>query len=330
MFTSSYSQFKYWKTYIKRNRFSYDQIPDQTGKVVIVTGANIGLGYATTVALAGHGAHVFLACRDQERATNAIERAKRDIKEKYPHAASPKLEFLELDLNDMSKARQAAKDFLAKNLPLHLLICNSGILMVPFELSADGIETQFAVNHMGHFVFTTTLLDRLRATEPSRVVIVSSIAHEAARSGGIDFETLNVRTKGSNAFFRYARSKLANVLFAKALARRLEQDRVYVNVAHPGYVHTGLLRHTRAAWGVAFNSIMETITKIIALKPEAGCLTQLYLAISPDIEEHDIRGRYFIPIGNEIKPSAYARDEILQEKLWLFSEKLVREKIGEI
>ncbi|KAH7044325.1 hypothetical protein BKA57DRAFT_469292 [Linnemannia elongata] len=230
----------------------------------------------------------------------------------------------------MSKSRQAAKDFLAKNLPLHLLVCNSGISMVPFELSADGIETQFAVNHMGHFVFTVALLDRLKATEPSRVVVVSSIAHEAARSGAIDFETLNVRTKGNNAYFRYARSKLANILFAKALARRLEKDRVYVNVVHPGYVYTGLFRHTKAAWGAVFNSVITTMTKIIALKPEVGCLTQLYLATSPEIEEKDIRGRYFIPTGNEIKPSKYARNEVLQEKLWLFSEKKAREKIGNI
>jgi NAD(P)-dependent dehydrogenase (short-subunit alcohol dehydrogenase family) len=143
------TQLAFWKTFITPNRYSHDQIPDLTGKVAIVTGANTGLGYATTVALAAHGAHVFLACRNKQRAEDAITRATAEIKETYPHASEPKLEFLELDLNDMTKSRQAAQEFLKKGLPLHILINNSGIMMCPFALSADGIETQFAVNHMG-------------------------------------------------------------------------------------------------------------------------------------------------------------------------------------
>ena len=143
-------QLKFWKTYFTPNHYSDKQIPNLTGKVAIVTGANTGLGYATTVSLAGHGAHVFLACRSRERAMDAIERAKKEIKEKYPNAAEPKLEFLELDLGSMKKSRESAKNFLSKNLPLHILVCNSGIMLTPFGLSADGIEEQFAVNHMGY------------------------------------------------------------------------------------------------------------------------------------------------------------------------------------
>ncbi|KAF9110262.1 hypothetical protein BGX27_006580, partial [Mortierella sp. AM989] len=226
MVFSSISQLHFWKTYFTPNRYSLDKIPDQSGKVAIVTGANTGLGYITTVALAANGAHVFLACRSEERATNAIERAKAEIKEKYPNATDPKLEFLELDLNDMSKTQRAAKTFLDRGLPLHLLICNSGIMTTPFELSADGIETQFAVNYMGHFLFTMTLLDRIKESQPSRIVNISSIVHEFVLSGGIDFDTLNDETK-SDTITRYARSKLANILFTKALARRLEKERVY-------------------------------------------------------------------------------------------------------
>jgi len=147
--SSSVTQLSFWKTFFTPRRYSDELIPDQTGKVAIVTGANTGLGYATTIALAGHGAHVFLACRSKDRALAAIEKAKKEIKEKYPRAAAPKLEFLELDLNDMNKARKAAKEFLSKGLPLHLLVNNSGIMTTPFALSADGIEQQFAVNHMG-------------------------------------------------------------------------------------------------------------------------------------------------------------------------------------
>lgn len=142
-------QILWWKSFFSR-RYSYDKIPDQTGKVAIVTGANTGLGYATTVALAARGAHVFLACRSKERALGAIERAQKEIKEKHPQAPVPKLEFLQLDLNSIKKSQQAADEFLSKGLPLHILVNNSGIMMTPFELSEDGIEQQFAVNHVGY------------------------------------------------------------------------------------------------------------------------------------------------------------------------------------
>ncbi|KAG0251008.1 hypothetical protein BG011_007908, partial [Mortierella polycephala] len=140
----------YWKTLVQRARFSYDDIPDLTGKVAIVTGANTGLGYATTIALASHGVHVILACRSEAKAMEAIEKAKVDVKKMNPMIkGDPKLEFLSLDLNDMNSCHRAAKQFLEKGLPLHLLVNNGGIMTSPFALSADGIEQQFAVNHMG-------------------------------------------------------------------------------------------------------------------------------------------------------------------------------------
>src|SRR5690349_14197802 len=150
MFTNSLTQLAWWKTLLTPNNYSHDKIPDLTGKVAIVTGANSGLGYATTVALAANGARVFLACRSRERAQEAIENARAEIKAKYPKAPTPQLEFLELDLNDMTKSSQAAQEFLKKGLPLHILVNNSGIMNCPYALSADGIETQFAVNHMGY------------------------------------------------------------------------------------------------------------------------------------------------------------------------------------
>ncbi|KAG0348398.1 hypothetical protein BC939DRAFT_403561 [Gamsiella multidivaricata] len=323
---SSIKQLAYWKTYFTPNRYSNDLIPDQTGKVAIVTGANTGLGYATMVALAGHGAHVFLACRSEERALHAVEKAKQEIKEKYPRAPAPNLEFLELDLNDMSKCKKAANEFLNKGLPLHLLVNNSGIMTTPFALSADGIEQQFAVNHMGHFVFTTALLDRIKESQPSRIVVLSSHSHERPVEGGIDFDTLNDE-KMSTIVSRYGRSKLANVLFGKALARRFADTQVYVNIVHPGFVATELQRHNKELFGPVVLRVLEAITAVMAMTPEVGALTQLYVATSPEIVNKDIRGRYFVPIANEIQPSAYAQDEELQEKLWAFSEKLVIEKV---
>ncbi|KAF9581393.1 hypothetical protein BGW38_001610 [Lunasporangiospora selenospora] len=296
----------FWKTYVSGPKYSYDQMPDLTGKVAIVTGANIGLGYATMVALAGHGAHVFAACRSKQRATEAIERALVEVKERFPNTApqDPQIEFLELDLNDLHKVRRAAKEFLDRGLPLHILVNNSGIMGVPYQLSADGIESQFAVNHMGHFVFTMDLLDRIKTSQPSRIVVLSSLGHETTVKGGIDFETLNDETK-SSAMTRYGRSKLANILFGKALARRLKDERVYVNIAHPGFVATALSRSANETYGASAEKVFDFMKSWMAMTPETGALTQLYLATT-----------------------AYARDEELQEKLWEFSEELVREKLG--
>ncbi|KAF9356615.1 hypothetical protein BGX26_005005 [Mortierella sp. AD094] len=334
-FHNSQSQWKFWKTYFTPDRFSHDQIPDLTGKVAIVTGANTGLGYATTVALAANGARVFMACRNKERAMNAIERAKAEIKEKYPQASEPKLEFMELDLNDMKKTRQSARDFLAKNLPLHILVCNAAVSITPFELSADGIETQFAVTHTGyHFVLTMTLLERLKETKPSRVMVVSSITHEAILDSKINLEIVNDNDLSDPDFYhfptiRYSRCKFANVVFAKALARRLEKESVYVNIAHPGLVQTELQRYSGEAMGESFKTSVKQYYSLVGCSPEVGSLTQLYLATSPEIEERDIRGRYFIPTANEIEPDYRARDEKIQEEYWEFTENLVREKIGD-
>ncbi|KAH7052606.1 hypothetical protein BKA57DRAFT_490858 [Linnemannia elongata] len=319
-----FSQLAFWKTYFTPDRYSVAQIPDLTGKVAIVTGANTGLGYTTMVALAGRGAHVFLACRSQKRAIAAIETALLEIRSKYPLlTTAPKLEFLELDLMDINKTQQAAKEFLRKDLPLHILVCNAGIQVVPFELSADGIEAIFAVNHIGHFVFTIALLDRLKTSQPSRVVMISSIAHEAFPPRvGIDFDTLNDPTKSTD-LSRYGRSKLANVLFAKALARRVANDNVYVNACHPGFIPR-FLEPQDDTWKEWFDCIVKNA---VTLTAERAALTQLYLATSPEIEERDVRGKYFIPVANEIEPAALARNERLQEELWAFSEDIVREKV---
>lgn len=161
--------------------YSYDQIPDLTGKYALVTGANQGIGYSTTLGLVSHGAHVTMACRTEAKANEAIEKLHKDVAAKYPHSAAAAqvakghrlpLDFLQLDLNDLNKTQKSAQEFLSRGLPLHILINNSGIAGDPWGLSADGIESHFAVNHLGHFVFTLALLDRLKESQPSRVVVV--------------------------------------------------------------------------------------------------------------------------------------------------------------
>ncbi|KAF9199297.1 hypothetical protein BGZ59_004057 [Podila verticillata] len=287
------------------------------------------------VALGAHGAHVIAACRSEQRATEAIEKAKQEIKTNYPNAPEPNLEFLQLDLNDINNCAQAAKNFLKKGLPLHILINNSGIMTTPFALSADGIEQQLAVNHVGHFVFTMGLLQKIKESQPSRIVVLrtdlwyiknSSLGHEGHPKGGIDFESINDE-KASDPVSRYGRSKLANILFGKALARRLKDERVYVNIVHPGYVATELTRHGEDTFGKATAVFFEYLTMVMAMKPEVGALTQLYCATSPEIENKDIRGKYFIPIANELDPNPIAFDEDLQERLWSWTENIVREKL---
>ncbi|KAG0041187.1 hypothetical protein BGZ83_002198 [Gryganskiella cystojenkinii] len=320
------TQFAFWKTMVIPKRFSHDKIPDLTGKVAIVTGANSGLGYATTVALAGNGAHVFMACRSKDRAFAAIEKAKKEIKQKYPQAAEPKLEFLELDLSDINKSKRAADAFLETGQPLHILVNNSGLGGGKLTLSADGIEQIFAVSHLGHFVFTLGLLDRIKESQPSRIVMLSSSLHEHTVKGGIDFETLNDDTK-SDPHQRYGRSKLAPVLFGKALARRLGDEKVFVNAAHPGFVSTEMTDPKKASFGRIGKAIFGFFVRNLAVTADIGALTQLHLATSPEIENKAITGGYFIPIGHQIQPSKYARDEQLQEKLWTWSEETVRKHL---
>ena len=169
------------------------------------------------------------------------------------------------------------------------------------------------------------LLNRMKESQPSRIVNVSSLGHEQSVPGGIDFDTLNDSTKSDN-ISRYGRSKLALVLFTKALARRLVNDRVYVNVAYPGFVLTDTDRDANE-FGVFEKFALSITLKLMGMPPDVGALTQLYLATSPEVEEKEIKGRYFIPIAKEIQPSSLSKDIALQDSLWTFSEKLAQEKI---
>ncbi|KAF9906126.1 hypothetical protein EC991_000922 [Linnemannia zychae] len=342
---SPFSQLAFWKSFFQRNFFSHDQIPDLTGKVAIVTGANSGLGYATTVALAAHGARVFLACRSEERATEAIEKAKAEIKAKFPYTPAPQLDFLELDQGDLNKTRHSAEEFLKLGLPLHILINNAGIYSGSLGLTVDGIERDFGVNYLGAFVFTLALLDRIKESQPSRIVIVSSYLHE--RAAGINYDTIfksgdTEQPHHLNLLDRYGRSKLAISMFTIALARRVkDQHRLFVNHCHPGYIPPEEIRppardidgsgQDEARSSTLVSKVMDGwkdwFSRQLGISVEKGVLTQLYLATSPEIENKRISGRYFWPVALELQPSSYALDEKLQEELWAYSEKFVNGKL---
>ncbi|KAF9368192.1 hypothetical protein CPC16_005594, partial [Podila verticillata] len=236
------------------------------------------------------------------------------------------LEFLQLDLNDLKKTQESAQEFLSRGLPLHILVNNSGLGGAAWGLSADGIENHFAVNHLGHFVFTNALLDRLKESQPSRIVVVSSLAYQRLPEDSFDISKINDQTVGK-PMTRYGRSKLANILFSNALARRLSGSEVRVNSIHPGLVDTHMARAAVTSSDEETKALFAHIPKESFLTPDQGALTQLYVATSSDIVKNDIRGRFFVPIAVEEGLNSKALDVDLQEQLWAYSEKIVKEKI---
>ncbi|KAI9232364.1 MAG: hypothetical protein BYD32DRAFT_428596 [Podila humilis] len=315
--------------------YSYEEIPDLSGKYALVTGANQGLGYSTTLGLVSHGAHVTLGCRTEAKANEAIEQLHKDVAERYPHSKAAAqiakghrlpLEFLQLDLNDLKKTQKSAQEYLSRGLPLHILVNNSGIGNEPWKLSADGIEVHFAVNHLGTFVFTNALVDRLKESQPSRIVVVSSLGYQFLPEDRFDISKINDETVGS-PMTRYGRSKLANILFSNALARRLVGSQVRVNSIHPGFVDTRMSRAAISSSDEDTKALFAKYPNEPFLTPDQGALTQLYVATSPDIVKNDIRGRFFVPIAVEQGLNSKALDVDLQEQLWAYSEKIVKEKI---
>ncbi|KAF9978484.1 hypothetical protein BGZ73_002149 [Actinomortierella ambigua] len=335
----SWSSPTWWKTAFGKDRFSAKDIPDLTGKVAIVTGANKGIGYHTALELAANGCKVFLACRSKERAMAAIKNIKQELwlrglgplpnyddEDGIVLSDDDQLQFLQLDLADMRQCHEAAHEFLAKGLPLHLLINNAGI---GTECSGliDGLECHMAVNHFGPFAFTLPLIDRLVESQPSRVVIVSSIAHECSVKGGINFERMHDPTLTDNHYVKYAQSKTANILFAKSLARRMVGHKVYVNVVHPGVVDTAIFDNIGALTSPRFGKFFLKLNRKCAMTAERGALTQLYCATSPEIEGNNFRGQYFIPVGYRFHPKKQLERHALQDRLWEYSEKLVTSRV---
>ncbi|KAJ3122128.1 hypothetical protein HK098_003107 [Nowakowskiella sp. JEL0407] len=305
--------------------FSVSDIPDLSGKVAIVTGGNTGLGFATVTELARKNAKVYLAARTPERAHEAISK----IKESIPNA---NIEFLELNLADLKQVKAAAEKYIASGEKIDILVNNAGIMACPFELTKDGYESQFATNHLGHFLFTTTLLPVIEKSAPSRIVNLSSMGHQFCPRGGILFDSINDE-KAMGTWQRYGQSKLANILFTKSLAEKLADKQVHVNAVHPGGVNTELARGVEASMDQNpsfFNSIIRFVKPLIMstlLTPLQGALTQLYCATSEEIVTKNYRGQYFVPFAKLSKPTVpEAESKELRDKLWEFSEKIVQEK----
>lgn len=292
--------------------FSFDKIPSMAGKVVIVTGANTGIGEVTTREIARRGGHVVMACRSLQRGEECAARIRAAV-------GGGEVDVMELDLASIASVNAFADAFLARALPLHVLVNNAGIMMCPFRVTVDGVESQWGTNHLGHFQLVRRLLGVLEQSAPSRVVVLSSLAHSMTYPEGIRFDKISSE-EGYGPVYAYGQSKLSNLLFAVELAKRVEGKRIYVNAVHPGYVRTELTRNIGDAYGSWTRPVSWVTDHLFAKSPDNGALTSLYVATSPEIEEKDYRGRYFEPTAVLGEPSKFGKDAAMAKRLWDFSE----------
>jgi NAD(P)-dependent dehydrogenase (short-subunit alcohol dehydrogenase family) len=289
-------------------------IPDQSGRTAIVTGANSGLGLVTARELARAGASVVMACRNLDKGHAAID----EVRAAVPDA---QVQLDELDLASLASVRAFTDRFKPTRDGLDLLINNAGVMGTPRRRTADGFELQFGTNHLGHFALTTALLETMEGREDARVVTLSSTAHKMGR---INFDNLN----GDRRYFRwnaYGQSKLANLLFALELDRRLRAAGSTVKslAAHPGYAATNL----QSAGPPMFDRlVMVASNALIAQSDEMGALPILYAATQPGLEG----GTYVGPDGFQeqrgypkiVQPSGRARDPETARRLWEVSERM--------
>ncbi|XP_054470600.1 retinol dehydrogenase 12 [Anoplopoma fimbria] len=266
------------------------------GKTVLITGANTGIGKETALDLAVRGARVIMACRDVDKG----EEAAASIRAAHPKA---EVEVRELDLADTCSIRAFAQKFLGEVNNLHILINNAGVMMCPYTKTIDGFEMHIGVNHLGHFLLTSLLIGLLKRSAPARIVVVSSLAHNF---GWIRFHDL--QSQGSyNSGLAYCQSKLANVLFARELARRLKGTDVTVNSVHPGTVNSDLTRHS------TLMTIFFTVFSTFLKTPREGAQTSVYCAVADEL--HSISGKHF----SDCAPAFVApqgRSEETARRLW--------------
>jgi NAD(P)-dependent dehydrogenase (short-subunit alcohol dehydrogenase family) len=279
---------------------------DMSGKICLVTGANSGIGKATALGLARRGATVVMVCRSSRKG----EVARKEIQEISGNA---NVDLLVADLSSQQAIRQLAQDFQQRYTHLHVLVNNAGSVFPRRQISLDGIEMTFALNHLAGFLLTNLLLDTIKASVPARIVNVSSESHAY---GFIDLDDLQGK-RNYKLMRAYGQSKLANVLFTYALARRLEGTSVTVNCLHPGRVATNIWTRPLPNW----LHFLRIIAYLFGISSERGALTSIYLASSPEIE--GITGKYFDKC-RAIPSVKISYDQDVQERLWRISEEWTR------
>jgi retinol dehydrogenase-12 len=269
---------------------------DLADQLFIVTGANTGIGKITARELARAGAHVLLACRSEAKTAAVIA----EITQEIPTA---RLTYLHLDLADLASVRTCAEAILARDQPIHGLINNAG-LAGQRGLTKDGFELTWGTNHLGHYLFTRLLLDRIKQAGHARIVNVASASHYRAK--GIDWDAVHKPTRSVSGMPEYAISKLSNVLFTKELARRLEGTQVTTYAVHPGVVATDVWRRVPAP--------LRWMIKKFMITPEQGAESSLRCATDPELGGQT--GRYYDVGGQEAEPNRLADDAELASTLW--------------
>jgi NAD(P)-dependent dehydrogenase (short-subunit alcohol dehydrogenase family) len=284
-------------------------VPDMLGKTVVVTGANSGIGFETASALASMGARVLVTARNADKGRAAVAAITQRLQ------GEGQVQLVVFDLADLASVRRGAAEILEQASRLDVLVNNAGLVLSERAETVDGYEATFATNHLGPFLLTNLLLERITASAPSRVVNVSSTAHNAARKG-IPFNDLQSTThyRGMRV---YGQSKLANILFTLDLARRLEGSGVTANSLHPGTVRSGYGAGGDARGLLAFGI---KIASPLFLSPAKGARTSVYLASSPEVE--GVSGEYFVK-GKPRTPRRWAQDPEAALRLWQVSEELV-------
>ena len=281
-------------------------LPDLTGRVALVTGANSGVGKETARGLGRRGAHVVMGCRSLERGGAA----KADLTKDGTIPAG-RLEVMRLDVASLADVRRFARDFRSRHGRLHVLVNNAGIHTAHRETTHEGFERTFVTNHLGHFLLAHELLPLLKAAAPARVVNVASEAHRLGRMHWDDLQFAR-RWNGVSA---YCQSKLANILFTFELARRLEGTGVTANAVHPGSVRTNWARGPESG---VLKTVVGLATPFL-ISPAKGAENSLMAATSPTLE--GVTGRYFVR-KKESRPKREARDPDAQRRLWEESEKM--------
>lgn len=287
---------------------------DLKGKNFIVTGANSGIGLETCRVLAKNGAKVIMGCRTESKAMIARDKIKSEI-------ADADVSYLLLDLSSLASVSKFSQEFAQLDLALHGLICNAGVMALPYSETFDGFEMQFGTNHLGHFLLCKLLLPQLKQGAPSRVVVVSSVAHQAS---GVNFD--DISGKGTwydsglaGKWKAYGQSKTANLLFALEFDRRMRMEGVpiFCNALHPGFIETNLASNLTSGEQTFINLSAKVAAKTI---PQ-GAATSVYVATSPDLE--GIGGKYFSNCNFDT-PSEHAANPVAAKKLWELSEELTK------
>jgi NAD(P)-dependent dehydrogenase (short-subunit alcohol dehydrogenase family) len=300
------------------------------GRVYVVTGANSGAGYATMTQLVRQGAHVVTACRRISAGEEAVGTLSGE-----PGSA----EVLQLDLASLASVRSFAEAFLTRHDRLDGLVNNAGVMNAPEGKTMDGFETQFGTNHLGHFLLTELLLDTLKASAPSRIICVSSVVHVGTKKqvGQIHLDDLNYEKRQYKGMEAYIQSKLANVLYALNLAKRLKGTGVTAVSVHPGWIRSNLVKHTMPTW--VQNVLMRPFSGILGMMSyEEGAQTTLHCLLDDDVPDHN--GEYYsqnsILYPNKenrsggwpmVSPNPNARDEHLAQQLYEASRELVGLKV---